>query len=280
MTGRLVGVRWRGRRRVPTGLVVGGAMLLAAVIAALLGPLLLGGDPQAIHLDAMLQPPSLAHPFGTDNFGRDVFTRVLHGTAIDLQMGLFLTLPALVLGSAVGIVSGYRGGLLDALLMRLSDMLQAFPGAILTIAVVAALGPGFLNLYLAGAFFGWIGYARLLRGEVLVVKKLDYVSAARALGASDRHVVRRHILPHVAVQTVIFASSGFIQSILIGSSLGFLGLGAQPPAPEWGLMIAEGRGFLVQAPWMSAFPGLAIVAVGGAASLVGDGLADMLRPGR
>lgn len=254
-------------------------MLLAAAIVALLGPLVLGGDPRAIHLDEALAPPCLAHPFGTDNFGRDVFTRVVHGTAIDVQMGVFLTLPGLLVGSAVGIASGYRGGILDAALMRLSDMFQAFPGGILTIAVVAALGPGFLNMYLAGAVFGWIGYARLMRGEVLGVKKLDYVSAARALGASDRRVVLRHVLPNVAGQMATFASSGFIQSILVGSSLGFLGLGAQPPAPEWGLMIAEGRTFLEQAPWMSAFPGLALVALGGAASLVGDGVAELLRPG-
>lgn len=266
------------RRRAPRTLLAGAAMLLAAALAALLGPLLLGGDPLAIHLDEAFLPPSLAHPFGTDNFGRDVFTRVVHGAAIDLQMGLFLMLPALVIGSAVGIVAGYRGGILDALLMRLSDMLQAFPAMILMIGVVAALGPGFFNMYLAAAFLGWIDYARLLRGEVRVVKRLDYISAARALGASHPRVVLRHVLPGVAIQMVIYASSGFTQSILLGSSLGFLGLGAQPPAPEWGLMITEGRGFLVQAPWMSAFPGLAIVAVGGAASLLSDGLADLLRP--
>lgn len=266
------------RRRAPMTLVAGAAMLLAAALAALLGPLVIGGDPLAIRLDEAFLPPSLAHPFGTDNFGRDVLTRVVHGAAIDLQMGLFLMLPALVIGSAVGIVAGYRGGLLDALLMRLSDMLQAFPGAILTIAVVAALGPGLFHMYLAGASLGWISYARLLRGEVLVVKRLDYIGAARALGASHPRIVLHHVLPGVAVQVVIFASSGFIQSILMGSGMGFLGLGAQPPAPEWGLMIAEGRGFLVQAPWMSAFPGLAIVAVGGAASLLSDGLADLLRP--
>lgn len=266
------------RRRAPRTLVAGAAMLLAAALAALLGPLVIGGDPLAIRLDEAFLPPSLAHPFGTDNFGRDVLTRVVHGATIDLQMGLFLMLPALVIGSAVGIVAGYRGGILDALLMRLSDMLQAFPGAILTIAVVAALGPGLFHMYLAGAFLGWISYARLLRGEVQVVKRLDYISAARALGASHPRIVLHHVLPGVAVQVVIFASSGFIQSILMGSGMGFLGLGAQPPAPEWGLMIAEGRGFLVQAPWMSAFPGLAIVAVGGAASLLSDGLADLLRP--
>ena len=255
------------------------ALVVAVIgVLALFAPVLAPYGPLEQDLANNYAGPSLAHPFGTDNFGRDVFTRVLHGAAIDLQMGLFLTLPALVFGSAVGLASGYRGGLLDALLMRLSDMLQAFPGVILTIAVVAALGPGLFNMYLAGAFFGWISYARLLRGEVLIVKKLDYVSAARALGASDLRIVLRHIFPNVAVQILVFASSGFIQAILIGSSLGFLGLGAQPPAPEWGLMIAEGRTFLVQAPWMSAFPGLAIVALGGAASLLGDGLADLLNP--
>jgi len=266
------------RRRLPRSLVAGAAMLLAAVLVALLGPLLLGGDPLSIHLEEALSPPSLGHPFGTDNLGRDIFTRVVHGAGMELQMGLFLMAPALLFGSAVGLVAGYRGGPLDALLMRLSDMLQAFPGAVLMIAVVAALGPGLSHLYLAGAVFGWIGYARLMRAEALVVKELDYISAARALGAGDLRIMLRHMLPGVAVQVLVFASSGFIQSILIGSSLGFLGLGAQPPAPEWGLMIAEGRTFLVQAPWMSVFPGIALVIVGGAASLLGDGLAALLRP--
>ena len=264
-------------RRMPAKLVVGAALLLAAVLTALLVPLVAGGDPLAIHNESVRLPPGLAHPFGTDSLGRDILTRVLHGAAIDLQMGFFLTFPALLLGSTLGIVSGYRGGLCDTLLMRLSDALQAFPGAILTIAVVAVLGPGLVNMYLAGALFGWIGYARLARSEVLIIKRLDYVSAARALGSSDVRIVGRHVLPGVMAQVLVFASTGFIQNILIGSSLGFLGLGVQPPAPEWGSMIAEGRSFFWQAPWMSAFPGLAIVALGAAASLFGDGLADVLR---
>jgi len=272
MTLRLLG------RRIPFGLAVGAALLLAAGLVAAVGPLVLRADPLAMHLDATLSPPSLAHPFGTDNFGRDVFTRVLRGTGIDLLIALSLLLPSLVLGTMVGIVAGYRGGLPDALLMRLSDIVQAFPGAILTIAFVAALGPGLGNVILAGTLFGWIDYARLVRSEVVIVKQLDYVSASRALGSSALGIGVRHVVPNVRVQVMVLASSGFIQAILVGSSLGFLGLGAQPPMPEWGLMIAEGRSFLVQAPWMSAFPGLAIIVVGAAASLVGDGLADFLRP--
>jgi peptide/nickel transport system permease protein len=265
-------------RRVPWGMVVGAALMLLFALAGTLGPRLMSGDPTAIHVDATLRPPSLEHPFGTDNFGRDVLLRVVHSAPVDLQMGLFMMLPGFLVGSLLGGVMGYYGGLADTLLMRLIDVLVAFPHTVVILAFIAFLGPGVATMYLAGALFSWMGYARLVRGQMLVERQLDYVSAARVLGFSDRRILLRHLLPNVMVQALVYATSGFVHGILIGSGLSFLGFGVQPPTPEWGVMISDGRLFILQAPWISGFPGLTIVAVAGAFSLFGDGLADFLRP--
>ena len=264
-------------RPVPGTLVAGMVMLLVIVGVAILGPKILGTDPNALHLDDALLPPGLGHPMGTDNFGRDVFTRVINGAFIDLQIGFFCVLPPLAIGFTVGGLAAFYGGWLDTIVMRVADVVVAFPFFVLVIAIVAVLGPGLINMYIAVALVGWTAYARLVRSEVLVAKQADYVSAARVLGFSDRRIMARHLGPNVAVQALIFASSDFILDILLGSSLGFLGLGAQPPSPEWGLMIADGRNFITGAPWVSTFPGLAIVVVGITFGLLGDGLADFLR---
>lgn len=264
-------------RRVPGTLVVGALMLVLVLAIAVFGPVILGTDPNALHLEQALQPPGPGHPMGTDNFGRDVFTRVINGASIDLQIGFFCVLPPLVIGFAAGGLAAFYGGWLETVAMRVADVVVAFPFFVLVIAIVAVLGPGLTNMYIAVAIVGWTAYARLVRSEVLVAKQADYISAARVLGYSDRRIMVRHLIPNVAVQALIFATSDFILDILLGSSLGFLGLGAQPPAPEWGLMIADGRNFITQAPWISTFPGLAIVVVGITFSLLGDGLADFLR---
>ncbi|HEX5465302.1 MAG TPA: ABC transporter permease [Candidatus Limnocylindrales bacterium] len=262
---------------MPGSLIAGTALLLAVLVVAILGPLVLGTDVTTLHLEDALLPPSSAHLMGTDNFGRDVLARVVNGALVDLQIGFFSVVPALCIGMLIGGLAAYYGGWADVLAMRLADIVVAFPFFVLVIAIVAVLGPGLTNMYIAVAAVGWTAYARLVRSEVLVAKQAEYVDAARALGYSDRRIILRHLVPNVGVQALIFATSDFVLDILLGSSLGFLGLGAQPPAPEWGVMIADGRNFITQAPWISTFPGLAIVVIGIAFSLLGDGLADYLR---
>ena len=266
------------RRKPPRTLVIGGAMILFWVLLAIFGPLIWTADPTALHLETSLLPPSLDHPFGTDNLGRDVLLRIINGAAIDLQIGLFTVLPALTIGSIIGGLAGYYGSIVDIAVMRLVDIVVAFPFFVLVIAIIAVLGPGLLNMYIAVGLVGWVSYARVVRAEMMVAKQMDYTRAARVLGFSDTRILLRHLMPNVIVQALIYSTSDFILGILLGSSLGFLGLGAQPPAPEWGVMIAEGYSFLARAPWASAFPGLVIVTLAAAFSLFGDGLADYLRP--
>jgi peptide/nickel transport system permease protein len=251
-------------------------MIVLAVIVAIFGPMLTV-DPLELNLDATLEPPSAVHWFGTDNFGRDILARVISATSVDLQFGFFSTLPTLVMGTALGVLAG-TSRWFDAILMRVLDLVVAFPFYVLIIAIVATLGPGIFNMYIAVFLVGWASYARLVRSEVLVVAKHQYIEAARALGFSSSRVLWRHVLPNVIVQPVLLATTNFIAWILVGSALGFLGLGVQPPAPEWGVMIGEGRVYLYQAPWMAIFPGFAIFYVSLAAILVGDGLSDVLRP--
>lgn len=272
-------VRWRVfRRRPPRNLTAGLGMIVFWIAVAIFGPLVWHADPTALHLDAALLPPSLSHPFGTDNLGRDVLLRIINGASVDLQIGLFTVLPALTIGSVLGALAGYYGSLVDLLVMRLVDIVVAFPFFVLVIAIIAVLGPGLFNMYIAVGLVGWVSYARVVRAEMMVAKQMDYTRAAKVLGFSDRRILLRHLMPNVIVQALIYSTSDFILGILLGSSLGFLGLGAQPPIPEWGVMIADGYSFLARAPWISAAPGLVIVALAAAFSLFGDGLADYMRP--
>jgi peptide/nickel transport system permease protein len=262
---------------LPRTFVIGMLMLGIAIAVAFIGPFVLPQDPLALNFSEALKPPSAAHWMGTDNFGRDVLTRIVYGTSIDLQFGFFSVVPTFVIGTALGIFAGMSRRF-DAVLMRLLDLVIAFPVYVLVIAIVAALGPGVRNMYIAIYVIGWAAYARVVRNEVLVVRSLPYIEAARVLGFSPLRIFTRHVLPNVIVQPVVMATTNFVAWILLGSSLGFLGLGVQPPTPEWGVMIAEGRNFLVQAPWLSIFPGLAIFFVCCGAIFLGDGLADLLRP--
>jgi len=262
--------------RLPLSLVVGILMLLSAILVAAFGPMFTQ-DPLELDLYATLQPPSAAHWLGTDNFGRDVLARIVAATSVDLQFGFFSVIPTLIMGTALGVLAG-TSRWFDAVLMRVLDLVVAFPFYVLIIAIVATLGPGITNMYIAVMLVGWASYARLVRSEVLVVGRHQYVEAARALGFSSSRVLWRHILPNVIVQPVLLATTNFIAWILVGSALGFLGLGVQPPDPEWGVMIGEGRIYLYQAPWMAIFPGFAIFYVCFAAILVGDGLSVVLRP--
>jgi len=263
--------------RLPSSLVAGGAMLLLLGGAALLAPLVTSYDPNAQNFDALLQAPSSAHPFGTDNFGRDVLTRVLYGAGIDLRIGVLAVIFPFLFGSLAGAVAGYSGGWVDAVVMRTVDVITAVPFLVLVIAVVAFLGPGEVNIFLAIGGVGWVTYSRLVRSEVLREKQLEYVAAARALGFRRSRIIVGHILLNAIPSAVIFAASDVVLIILTTAALGFLGLGIRPPAPEWGMMIAEGREFLSGGWWVATMPGFACMYTGLAFILLGDGVADLLR---
>lgn len=263
--------------RLHPGLTVGGIMLLVLVGAALLGPILTPYAPTAQDFDRILQPPSLRHPFGTDNFGRDVLTRVLYGAAIDLRIGVLAVLFPFLFGSLIGAAAGYYSGWVDTVVMRAVDVITAVPFLVLVIAIVAFLGPGEVNVFLAIGGVGWVTYARLVRGEVLRERSLEYVAAGQALGYRRSRILLGHILPNAIPPAVIFLASDIVLVILTTASLGFLGLGVRPPAPEWGMMIAEGREFLASGWWVATMPGFACMYAGLAFILLGDGVADLLR---
>lgn len=264
-------------RRLPLEIAAGAVLLALWLALALMAPLAAPYDPNAIDLMAVLQAPSGAHLFGTDHLGRDVLSRVIYGARIDIWMGVVgVTLP-LVIGVTIGLVSGYFGGLVDTLMMRLVDITVAFPFFILVIAIVGLLGPGLTNYFIALALVAWVAYARLIRAEVLVLKRAEFVEAARALGYPHRAILFRHVLPNALNPIVIYAMTDAVLVILAGASLGFLGLGAQPPTAEWGVMIADGQPYVVQAWWICFFPGLAAVTLGLGFVLVSDGLARSLR---
>jgi peptide/nickel transport system permease protein len=268
-------IHWRERN-----LIVGAFLIGVIVLAAILAPTIAPRDPQDTDYTARLRPPSAAHLFGTDNLGRDIFSRVLHGARIDLQVGLISVLLPFVIGVALGCLAGYYGGRTDSIVMRIADVIQAFPFLILIIAIVAVLGIGLPSVYVAVALVAWVTYARLIRGQILVAKNQEYVEAARALGGSDARVIGRHILPNVMTSALVYAATDVVLYIVLVTSLSYLGLAARPPSPEWGAMITEGRTFMATAWWISLFPGLAVVVTGIAFSIFGDGLADALRIGR
>lgn len=268
-------------RRNPS-LALGGGLLVVVVLLAIFAPLLTPYGPNEQHLGRAFarQPPSWEHPFGTDNFGRDVLARTLYGARLDLLIGLFPTAITFVVGVFLGAIAGYYGGKIDTILMRVVDVAVAFPFFVLLIAIIAMLGPGLRNMFVAIALVGWISYARIVRGEVLVARSAEYVLAAKTLGFGDARIIFGHVLPNVITPAIVFFMADAVLNILLGSALSFLGLGPQAPTAEWGRMIQEGRQFIIAGQWwMTTIPGLAIVVVGVAFSLIGDGLADLLRVG-
>ena len=234
-------------------------------------------DPSTQNYETILKPPSLENFFGTDNYGRDMFSRVIWGTRVDLVIGVVATIVPLITGSLLGLLAGYYGGWIDLVTMRLLDIIMALPFMVLIIAIVAIIGPGIMNLYLAIWMVGWKYYTRLVRAEVLVAKNAEYIQAAKVLGYSDLRIILRHILPNVISVAIVFAAADVVMCMLAGASMSFLGLGVQPPTPEWGALIAGGRAYISSAWWMTAFPGLFLVIAGTGFSMLGDGLADMLR---
>jgi ABC-type dipeptide/oligopeptide/nickel transport system permease subunit len=266
------------RRRIARSrwTLAGLGVVAALTLVALAAPWLAPGDPYHGALVRGLEPPSASAPFGTDAQGRDVLSRVLFGARLSLAVGLGSQVIALAVGLALGLVAGYYGRWADALVMRAADVTLAFPSLLLLIAIAAAVKPSLPVVCVVIGLVGWAGMARLVRGQVLVVRALDYVQAARALGASDTRLVSRHILPNVLTPVIIAATLGIGGAIMAEAALSFVGLGAQPPTPSWGAMVAEGRDLLRVAPWVSLFPGLAIGAAVLGLNLCGDGLRDAL----
>jgi peptide/nickel transport system permease protein len=268
---------WRFVATPGWGRRIGLAGIVLVCLTAAIGPLLTPYSPTQLDLGSILQPPSWQHPFGTDEFGRDVLTRVIVAARVDLQIGFFgVTIP-FVIGTAVGLLAGYFGGVFDGVTGRVIDVFTAFPFFVIVIAIVAMLGPGLRNLYIAIAIVSWVAYARIVRGQTLSTKTREYALAARGFGYGHGRIMFRHVLPNVIAPAFVFAMSDFVLDILVGASLGFFGLGVQPPQAEWGVMIAAGRDFMSTAPWLVIFPGLAIAIVGFFVSLFGDGLADYVR---
>ncbi len=258
--------------------VAGGAIVLALVVMAVAAPLVAPYDPIAPSLQDRLCAPSRAHWLGTDDLGRDILSRIIFGARISLQVGILAVALALVIGTSLGLVAGYWGGLADNLIMRVMDVMLAFPSVLLAIAIVAIMGPSLGNAMVAIGIVSIPVYARIVRSSTLQVKANEYVEAARALGAGDARIIARHVLPNCMAPLIVQATLGIATAILDAAGLSFLGLGAQPPTPEWGAMLSGGRAFLRTAPWVTAFPGLAIVLLVMGFNLFGDGLRDALDP--
>lgn len=261
-------------------LVAGLAILAVVVGLALAAPLITSYNPIAQNLNASLLGPSRQHLLGTDQLGRDTFTRLLYGLRLDLRIAFIAVLLPFLLGTVLGSLAGYFGGWVDTTIMRLVDIVVAFPFYVLIIALVFVLGPGERSIYLAITLVGWVSYARIIRGEILVAKRQDYVTAARSGGLSNVRIMRRHLLPNVISQAYIYAMSDIVQDILAIVTLGYLGLGIPPPTADLGSMINDGQNFLSTHWQLTTIPGLVVVVVGLGLSLTGDGLADLLRPGQ
>jgi peptide/nickel transport system permease protein len=259
-------------------IVVGGIVLTMMISLALLAPFITTYEPTQQLRRERLQPPDSTHLFGTDNLGRDIFTRVLYGGYVSLQVGIFSVALGAVAGTLLGLVSGYFGGWWDILVMRLIDIMLAFPGILLALAIIAVLGRDLRNVMIAVGIASIPIYTRVVRGSTLSIKEYDFVLAARALGAPSWRIILRHILPNVMAPIIVVTTNGVAGAIIAGAALSFLGLGQQPPDPEWGLMLNEGREYIRVAPWVTTFPGLAIVVTVLSINLLGDGLRDIFDP--
>jgi peptide/nickel transport system permease protein len=268
------------RRPLPAPLVAGMAILGLFVLMAAVPGWVAPYDPLAFDMTAILKPPSIAHPFGTDNFGRDILSRVIWAARIDFAIALLTTLFPVIGGTIIGALAGYYGGWLDMVFGRIVDLVVTFPFLVIVIAIVAVLGPGLANMFIAVSAVGWVFYARLMRAEVMTQKQADYAAAGRVLGYGELRIIFRHLLPNAIGSIIVYWMTDMALGILLGSSLGYLGLGAQPPTAEWGVLIAEGKNFISTGWWISVFPGIAIVVTGLGFSLVGDGVADLLRRSR
>jgi peptide/nickel transport system permease protein len=257
---------------------VGAVIVLTAVVAAIVGPMIGSLDPAAQDLALRLEGPTWLHWFGLDELGRDIFARVLSGARISLLVGLVVVGVSATVGTLLGSIAGYFGGMIDEAISRLIDILLAFPGLLLAIALVAVFGPSLTNVVFALTLIGWVGYARVVRGQVLKAREFEYVQAAKAMGAATPRILARHIVPGALPAVTVQATLGMGGAILAEASLSFLGLGVQPPTPSWGTMLSYGRAHLLDAPHLTIFPGLAIAVLVLGFNFLGDGLRDALDP--
>lgn len=267
----------KGNKAAMVSLVVIGILVLVAILTAIV-PGILPYDPYAQDLSASFQPPSAAHWFGTDQQGRDIFSRILIGTQVSLSVGLLAVAISLAVGVTLGAIAGYKGGAIDTVIMRIMDMMLAIPSILLAIAFMAALGKGVDKAVIAIGLVSIPEYARIVRSQILSVKENDYVAAARVIGDSDAKIIFRHVLPNVLPSIIVRATLGISGAILDAAALGFLGLGVQPPQAEWGDMLGRGRNYIFSAPYTMIFPGLAITITVLAFNLLGDGIRDAVDP--
>jgi peptide/nickel transport system permease protein len=270
-------VFWRRLRRNRVALA-GGAVVIVLFLVSLLAPWITPYDSDALDLYNVLMPPSAAHWFGTDELGRDVFTRVLFGAKISLKVGFVAVGIAVVIGTLIGLVSAYYGGWLDTILMRFVDIMLCFPTFFLILAVIAMLEPSIWYIMIIIGLTGWMGVARLVRAEVLSIRERDYVLAARVIGASDFRIIFRHVLPNAIAPVLVSATLGVAGAILTESALSFLGIGVQPPTPSWGNILTSGKDYIEFAWWLSLFPGGAILITVLSYNLLGEGIRDALDP--
>jgi len=269
---------WRRFRRNRLGLL-GLFMLGCLVLVSVLAPYISPHDPEELNLGASLLPPGTpGHPLGTDDYGMDLLSRLIWGGRISLGIGFSVTILSVTFGVLMGALSGYYGGILDSVIMRVVDIAYCFPFFILAIAIIAILGPSLTNVMVALALVNWIGYARVVRGEMLMLRETEYVESARAQGASDARIIIKHMLPNVMAAVLVLASLGMGGLILSAAGLSFLGLGAQPPTPEWGAMLNGAQPYLRSYPYLGVLPGVAIVLTVLSFNFVGDGLRDVLDP--
>ncbi len=260
------------------GAVFGAVIILLFVCTAAFAPWLAPYEYDKPDISAVLQPPSAEHLFGTDEFGRDIFSRIVYGTRISLKVAFVAVGVSLVIGTVLGALAGYYGGVVDYIITSISDIAWAFPTTLLAIAFIAALGTGVENVIIAIALASWAGYCRVVRGQFLSLREREFVQAARILGMSDARIIFGHVLPNALAPVIVMATLELPKAIVIEASLSFLGLGAQPPEPSWGVILDSGKGLLDQAPWVSFFPGLMIMLVVMGFNLFGDALRDILDP--
>lgn len=258
--------------------MIGGGYLILLIVVAIAAPALTPYDPIKMSPREALEPPSWTHPAGTDRLGRDMLTRIMYGTRISLQMGFISVGIALVVGGLLGLMAGFFGGWVDNAILFLTNVLLALPGVLLALVILAAIGPGLGNVMIAVGISAIPNYIRVVRGSVLSAKAAEYVEAARAVGSPNVRIIFHHIVPNILAPVIVLSTLGFATAILVGAAVSYLGLGASPPTPEWGVMVSEGRNHLQRAWWLSTMPGLAIMITVIAFNLLGDSLRDALDP--